>query len=589
MGVPKLFKIILDNFPKSHSKVKGQPIDYFFVDFNSIIYEAWEKVKREYADVINGMSKAAIEKKIIDKVVEMNHNMIINVVNPKKMVYFAFDGPPPRGKMVQQRDRRYKKMYELSIINQIKEDHGVETNEEEPWTTTWITPGTDFMLNVSAAIEKAIVEENFPGHLEYVLSDTTVPGEGEHKFLKFLDKLESSRVCIYSNDGDVIMLVNRFPQHHVYILAKPNQTSRVVKKFYADEKYIYLVVDGLNQGFAGQFRRLDLKKIDLRRLKIDYIFFTMIGGNDFVQHIYFLKMKDEHSFKVMKGIYQALFPKYGHLIKDDGKFSINQKFLENYLLMLAKQELKWLKEKQNRFENPKKRGKQRMSPAEKAAYNAMPEWEKEWQEYQHTEYYKKEHPRYSEFKDEFRKIDYHQKPNRLWKKQYYQEFFGINYDNKKALNQVCFQYMKSWVYTLHYYLDEVPSWGWYYPYHASPLPSDLLNTVRRIKDINTVFKFQTGFPFKPLDQLMMVLPKKMAKEEKFLSPKFIEVMEKYPEYYPDHFEMDVLWGQKYIYSEPELPNIDAKKVLGESKKLKLTAEEKRLDKLNKYPLYFGLN
>ena len=87
---------------------------------------------------------------------------------------------------------------------------------------------------------------------------------------------------------------------------------------------------------------------------------------------------------------------------------------------------------------------------------------------------------------------------------------------------------------------------------------------------------------------MLVLPKKSAKEGGFLGPKWIKVMDKFPQYYPDKFNLDVLWGQKYIYSEPELPQINARDVLTETNKLKLSTKEKRLNQVNVEPLYYGV-
>jgi len=239
MGVPKLFKIILDRFPKSHSKVKNQPIDYFFIDFNGLIYESWEIIRKEYQPSPSSPPNInTIEDKIITKVIEMSQNMVVNVVKPKKMVYFAFDGPPPRGKMVQQRDRRYKRLYETEIINNIKHKYTNSNSKNsnsntspsaEIWSTSYITPGTKFMEKMSQRLQEAISNQTiFPTQLQYVLSDAQVAGEGEHKFMRFLDVLGASRVCIYSNDGDVIMLSNRFPQHQVYILTRPKETSQIV-------------------------------------------------------------------------------------------------------------------------------------------------------------------------------------------------------------------------------------------------------------------------------------------------------------------------------------------------------------------------
>jgi 5'-3' exoribonuclease 2 len=130
---------------------------------------------------------------------------------------------------------------------------------------------------------------------------------------------------------------------------------------------------------------------------------------------------------------------------------------------------------------------------------------------------------------------------------------------------------------------EVPSWTWYYPFHASPLPSDLVNTLRNIKDINTAFTFNKDVPYKPLEQLMLILPKKTD----LLNEKFIKIMDKFPQYYPETIKFDALWGQKFIYSEVLLPNIDPTVVLKEFNKIKLNSKELELNTLNELPLFFG--
>ena len=59
----------------------------------------------------------------------------------------------------------------------------------------------------------------------------------------------------------------------------------------------------------------------------------------------------------------------------------------------------------------------------------------------------------------------------------------------------------SWV--MKYYYDGCPSWKWYYPFHYAPFASDLRNIERFDKECK-VFELET--PFKPVEQLMAVLP-----------------------------------------------------------------------------------
>ena len=83
---------------------------------------------------------------------------------------------------------------------------------------------------------------------------------------------------------------------------------------------------------------------------------------------------------------------------------------------------------------------------------------------------------------------------------------------------------------------------------------------------------------------MLVLPQKTD----ILGNKFKNIMKKYPQFYPERFKLDVLWGQKYIYSEPKLPNIDSRIILKEMSKLKLNAKEKELNQVNPEPLWYPI-
>jgi len=58
-----------------------------------------------------------------------------------------------------------------------------------------------------------------------------------------------------------------------------------------------------------------------------------------------------------------------------------------------------------------------------------------------------------------------------------------------------------WV--MKYYYSGCPSWKWYYPFHYAPFASDLKNISRFQQDVQ---KLQLAEPFRPIEQLMAVLP-----------------------------------------------------------------------------------
>ncbi|KAF1740714.1 LOW QUALITY PROTEIN: hypothetical protein MXB_4571 [Myxobolus squamalis] len=162
---------------------------------------------------------------------------ILNIVRPRKLVYFAIDGVAPRAKMNQQRSRRFRasrdqKFYYLFPINQedalthmrdIVKQKGYtvpDVVEKVPFDSNCITPGTKFMSDLTKYLQEYISMKlkSAPAwqDLLIILSDSRVPGEGEHKIMDFIRKQRGISAkssydpnmvhCIYGADADLIML-----------------------------------------------------------------------------------------------------------------------------------------------------------------------------------------------------------------------------------------------------------------------------------------------------------------------------------------------------------------------------------------------
>lgn len=92
-----------------------------------------------------------------------------------------------------------------------------------------------------------------------------------------------------------------------------------------------------------------------------------------------------------------------------------------------------------------------------------------------------------------------------WRLNYYQSKFHIEEDDlEDFLNKISKAYLEgiNWVYC--YYYTGCPSWDWYYPFHYAPLAVDL------VKKYKTEYNFKLGEPYRPVEQLMSVLPKQSS-------------------------------------------------------------------------------
>jgi 5'-3' exoribonuclease 1 len=145
MGIPFYFSYIVKNHPSIIKKLcddhlSSIKINNLFLDCNSIIY-----------DIVHTLNFSELTDTVASSII---HNVILKIeyyielVNPDKLVYIAFDGVAPLAKLQQQRERRYKSWYQNQMTRNIFKKTAVD-----PFNTTAITPGTKFMETLSTRIE----------------------------------------------------------------------------------------------------------------------------------------------------------------------------------------------------------------------------------------------------------------------------------------------------------------------------------------------------------------------------------------------------------------------------------------------------
>ena len=121
-----------------------------------------------------------------------------------------------------------------------------------------------------------------------------------------------------------------------------------------------------------------------------------------------------------------------------------------------------------------------------------------------------------------------------YKERYYQEKFKTSYNSVEFRDLIKQSYIEGICWVFSYYYNGCCSWGWYYPFHYAPFASDLLN----ISELD--IKFDLGEPFKPVEQLLSVLPPYSSNA----LPECLRKLMHYPEseiidFFPKDIQLDV--------------------------------------------------
>eukprot|EP01084_Bolivina_argentea_P253319 425470_1 len=213
MGVPAFYTWLMEKYPQIARKLSTNKkfiCDYFYLDMNGIIHPCCHP---------EGTLKPSTEEEMIEFMCRYI-DMLLDYITPKELLFISIDGPPPRAKMIQQRERRFIKQYESKLNNY--------NNENNEWDSNQITPGTSFMLKVSNGLKKYInnkLNKYENNKFKILLSDSSVPGEGEHKILDFIRNLRHSnnynsnaKHLLFSNDADMIFLSLLLHETNIYLM-----------------------------------------------------------------------------------------------------------------------------------------------------------------------------------------------------------------------------------------------------------------------------------------------------------------------------------------------------------------------------------
>ena len=258
MGVPALFRWLNNKYPKIISPVieesidanglsaevdllpnpNGFEVDNLYLDMNGIIHPCCHPEDEDAPPDEEAMFEAIFA--YIDRLFAM--------ARPRRLLYMAIDGVAPRAKMNQQRSRRFRAAQEAQEqmdasvkFQQALRDNGTPTipelsSDTDPsslsgssFDSNCITPGTSFMTNLSVVL-RSFIAKKISMHpswasIQVILSDSSVPGEGEHKIMDFIRQQQAAPGyppnlihVMYGLDADLIMLALATHEPNFFVL-----------------------------------------------------------------------------------------------------------------------------------------------------------------------------------------------------------------------------------------------------------------------------------------------------------------------------------------------------------------------------------
>lgn len=361
-------------------KIIKRQVDNFYIDLNGLIHPCCHPQVGK-----KPQNEDEMMQRIVDELL-----FLARTVSPKNLFYIAVDGVAPAAKQEQQRHRRFVAVNDHEIrsnyINEIQErykqqmetqhlkkevsneekkdemkDDALEQNQQtenetmqekneatltnnnestqpgfwarlEAKKTHWdhnvISPGTPFMVRCMETVHQAadLIVQEFP-NVKVIVSDSSVPGEGEHKILSYMKKEKAINPKSFSHmvhvvhglDADLIMLTSLIGLPHIYSY-RDKENVRDKRR----EKEIF-DISALGKLFAriivssiitlDKTRKAREVKWSNESLVSDVVLLLMAVGNDFLPNIPSLVMHNHAASIIMfaysKYLIQCLATKKG--------------------------------------------------------------------------------------------------------------------------------------------------------------------------------------------------------------------------------------------------------------------------------------
>uniref|UniRef100_A0A6C0D0N5 Xrn1 N-terminal domain-containing protein n=1 Tax=viral metagenome TaxID=1070528 RepID=A0A6C0D0N5_9ZZZZ len=477
MGIKYFFSWFKKNF---NTNIKQIPktgkftthnvqIDNLLIDMNGIIHTSAQRIYRYGNFKPETQPKRLLGNRQIsaqppppppmneaDKRIRLFHDVCVSIdallasVEPNKRLILAIDGVAPFSKCIQQRQRRFRS--------------AIENTTDIGFDTSSITPGTEFMENLSKYIDWYI-RKNINGneawkHLEVIFSSSRSPGEGEHTLVNYIKNYGdlSESFCITGVDADLIMLALSTHAPNMWILREDQYNIEF--QYIIDIKAARAQLLELLRWTSEQYIFNERNAID------DFVFLFFMFGNDFLPNIPSIEIMNTGTETVID-IYKNVGIGYGHITTSSkNMIKFNKQSLKILLGEIGIRDKELLEAKLRRknefFPDLLLENCATVDPTDRGRY--------------------------------ILDID-----------KYRNEYILAHFPDED-ISKVCHAYFQGLQWVINYYSFKPPSWSWNYPFSYCPSAKILAEHI----DTFTFPSFSENEPNLPFVQLLSVIPPKSA-------------------------------------------------------------------------------
>ena len=322
MGIPSYYRTLITRIPHAIRRAAPPNSATLVVDMNCMIYHVMKEPKMTATVYSGELGRRGWEHALQEEVCSYLTHIWRSAGSPAK-VYIALDGVVPYAKIKQQRFRRFKG----SSLG------GLEASEPT-WDKNAITPGTEFMANMGTALRTSAAK------FGWIISDTSEPGEGEHKVLQWLLKtpLKEGPIIVYGLDADLILLCliagdKLGPSFPIYLLREAMAFGKLIRLDESNHVELgFFQINVLKESLQG---RTPWTKEQF----YDYVFGMSFCGNDFLPTGLSLRIRDDGHSILLAGL-RDLWATNTHLvtIDTDNVIRPSAKGLKAFAIWMAKEE-----------------------------------------------------------------------------------------------------------------------------------------------------------------------------------------------------------------------------------------------------------